>query len=887
MDGVYEELDEARAEIEKLREEYRIKAGLAESLKRAHNEQLSKNKEASSKLEKLAQELSEKDYEISTARGMCEELKSSLMEKESIIKNLSSAHDRLRVDCNEKLRRCEEENKALASALDDANAKNMDQERLISALKQEVEGVNRLLSFSQKKCSETENRTEVSKESGQREDVFVKLEEESRKFEDQLKWKKEQFGHLEEAHKKLRNEVRMKEKEWEKEKAELLDGMSSLEMKLESQTRISQDLQHRLEMCNQALAHAESKRKLLEIQLLESRTSFDSVCAEYEDAKLNFENLTAQRDQEIASLRSSLGTKEILYREMEYQFKKLEQEKHELLVSVKELQEAQIRVAGTSSSSKLQNKLKSIEQVHKGCSTNLKAKESEWRSQMEKLSEELNCCRSALKSRDTSLNELNRELEACDSLILKLELLNQETSLVLLVLKSEFREAQLRLADNRSCMDLKNIQMQENVNELLEQLENKKAALSSVQQDLEEEREKVVTLSKKVQTLEELQLPLQKELERLKEMLKESKTCQLQSEEQVLQIQSDLEKVHDALDRANGELYEKFCEANQIEFELQIWKSIAEQLEENLKQNHQMRREVEASLLAQTEVELNLKQEKESLSHQLEEKEKEIDDLQQQLVEVNESVKVVENAGAETETSFGNAEGGQKEKHGAENLHQLVEEKDQRIYDLQQLVASLEQEFDSSTASFSSRLSQMQTEMNGLRKSWEQIKAAEVFKEVEIQEKNMMIVELETDLGSSKTKIQEMESQLEKKELELRRLVHELEAKISTSDETIKKLTENSMNLSSENKNLVNSMDSLSERMERLTAEDMQLMESLGKIVQAIDVSRPSQPGFNSDDEDDDDPVKENMSIIVSSPLMKRVEAIHDNERSPLRAINT
>ncbi|KAL0423156.1 UNVERIFIED_CONTAM: hypothetical protein Sradi_0850400 [Sesamum radiatum] len=370
-------------------------------------------------------------------------------------------------------------------------------------------------------------------------------------------------------------------------------------------------------------------------------------------------------------------------------------------------------------------------------------------------------------------------------------------------------------------------------------------------------------------------------------MLKESKTCQVQTEEQVLQIQSDLEKVHDALDRANGELYEKFCEANQIEFELQIWKSIAEQLEENLKQNHQMRREVEASLLAQTEVELNLKQEKESLSHQLEEKDERIDNLQKQLVEVNESVKVVENAGAETETSFGIAEGGRQiEKHEAENLHQLVEEKDQRIYDLQQLVASLEQEFDSSTACFSSRLSQMQTEMTGLRKSWEQIKAAEVFKEMEIQEKNLMIVELENDLGSSKTKIQEIEVQLEKKELELRRLVCELEAKISTSDKTIKKLRENSMNLSSENKNLVNSMDSLSERMERLTAEDMQLMESLGKIVQAIDVSRPSQPGFNSDDEDDyDDPVKENMSIIVSSPLTKRVEAIHDNERSPLRAI--
>ncbi|KAI3462131.1 hypothetical protein Pfo_018794 [Paulownia fortunei] len=950
MDAVYEELDEAKAEVEKLKEQYRVKVELAESLKRAHSDQLKKNKEVSSKLEKLAQELNEKDDEISTARQIYEELKYKLTEKESIIKHLTSAHDKLRFDCSEKLHKCEEENKALALALDDANAKNMVQEQQICALKQEIEGVKRLLTSSRKKCIETENKTKASNELERREDGFFKLEEEKRKIEDQLKWKKEQFVHLEEAHEKLRNQFRTREKEWEKEKAALLDGISSLQTNLESQTRISQDLQRRLEMCNQALAHAESKRKLLEVQLLESRTSFDNVCAEYEEAKLNFENLTTQRDQEIATLRSSLSTKEILYKEMEYQFRKLEQEKQELLVSLKELQETQIREAGFSSSSKLQNKLKSLEQVHKGCSTNLKAKESEWRSQMEKLSEEIAqrdqeiaTLRSSLSTKEIlykemecqfrkleqekqellvslkelqetqireagfssssklqnklkSLEQLNRELEACDTLILKLELLNQETSLILLVLKSEFSEAQLRLADNHSCTNLKNKQVQENMYELVEQLEKKKAALDRVQKDLEEEREKVVILSKKVQTLEELQFPLQKELDRLKEMLKESTTRQLQSEEQVLQIQSDLKMVHDALDRANEELYEKFCEANEIGFELQICKSIAEQLEANLKQNHQMRREVEASLLAQMEVELNLKQEKESLSHQLEEKEKRIDDLQQQLVEVNESMKAGEIASPvrsktkKTESSCQNAEGkssaaglhrelelewvkndfkgavlAQVDGEKNQSLHQLVEEKDQRIYDLQQLVASLEQEFESSTTSFSSRLSQMQKEMNILRESWEKIKADEVLKEMEIQEKNIMIIELENDLGNllqrveqqektllnSEKKIQEIQVELEKKELEVHKLECQLEAKISTSEKTIKKLTENSMNLSSENKNLVNTMGLLSERMEQLTVEDMQLMESLGKIVQALDISRP-QPGWNSDDDEQD-----------------------------------
>lgn len=50
--------------------------------------------------------------------------------------------------------------------------------------------------------------------------------------------------------------------------------------------------------------------------------------------------------------------------------------------------------------------------------------------------------------------------------------------------------------------------------------------------------------------------------------------------------------------------------------------------------------------------------------------------------------------------------------HEKQTLHQLVEERDQRIHNLQQLVASLEHEFESSTASFSSRLSRMQEEMN-------------------------------------------------------------------------------------------------------------------------------------------------------------------------------
>ncbi|GER27299.1 BHLH family protein [Striga asiatica] len=792
---VYEELDEAKAEIERLKKQYQVKAELAESLKRAHIDQLSKNKEACSELEKLARELNQKDEEISNARQIYDDLKSILAEKESIIRHLSSSHEKLRLDCNEKLKKCEDENKALALALDDVDAKNIDQERQICALKQEIEGAKRLFTSSVKKCSEHKNRTKASEKFEAREDEFFKLDEEKRNFEDQLKWKREQFVHLQEAHEKLRNEYKTREKEWEKDKAALLDGISTLQTNLESQTRISENLERRLEMCNQALAHAESKRKQLEVQLSESRTSLDSVCAEYDEAKLNFENMTIQRDIEIGNLRSSLGTKEILYKEMEYQFKKSELEKQELLASLKELREQQIRESGFShSSSKLQNKLKSLEQVHKGCLTSLKAKESEWQAQRKKLIDELNSCKGELKNKDTSLSELSRELETCNSLIIKLELINQETSLLLLVLKSEF---------------LKNKDMQEYMHELVKQLDKKKMAVDCIQKDLEDEREKVVNLSEKVKALENLQLPLQNEVERLKGMLEESEKCRMQSEEQLVKIQCDLKQ-------ANEELCEKYAEASEIEYELQIWKSIAEQMEVNLKHNLQIRCDVEASLFSQMEVEMSLKQERENLRLTLEEKEKQIDDLKHHPVEE-------ENNTAEEE-----------ENEAKRTFYQLVEEKDQRIYELQKLVASLEKEFESSTSNFSSKLSKMQRERNVLSESWEKVKSDKELEEMEVQEK------------------------------------------IRDSEKTIEKL-------SSENKKLESMICLLFEKMDEYkTEEDLKLMESLGKIVAGFENDKDD----DGDDDDDDDAVKENVNIVFSSsPLMKKVEAIRD-ERSPLRAIN-
>nr|XP_011468604.1 PREDICTED: uncharacterized protein At4g38062 [Fragaria vesca subsp. vesca] len=412
MDSVYVELDEVKAELEKLRAEYKSKAELSDNLRKAHNEQLSKVQEASLKIEKQAQELNENAETISTVQQMCEDLKCSLKDKESMIQHLRAANDRLRVDCDEKYRKLEETNRVLALALDEANEKKMDEEQTIRAYTEEIQGLKARLSDSQKKCLEAEKKANASKELRERDEVILSVEEENRKVQDQLKWKKEQFRHLEEAHEKLRDQFKESKKEWEREKSSLLDKICSLETNLDSQTRISDDLQKRLQMCNQALAHEESRRKRLEVQVSEFQALFTSDFSDSDDTKSQLEGLTAERDKEIASLRQSLSTKATLHKEMEYQTGKLQQENEELRMSLKELQEAQIQSApGSPSLAKLRSKLKRLEQMHRDSVAYHRAKEAEWCSQLENMTGDLNHHKSELENKDAAITGLRSELE--------------------------------------------------------------------------------------------------------------------------------------------------------------------------------------------------------------------------------------------------------------------------------------------------------------------------------------------------------------------------------------------------------------------------------------------------------------------------------------------
>ncbi|MBA0590670.1 hypothetical protein Gorai_019366, partial [Gossypium raimondii] len=565
MEKVYEELEKVKFENEKLRSDLKSKAELYEHLKKFQNEQSTKLHEASSKIEKQAQQLLEKEEEISVVTRANEDLKCNLKEKESIIKHLNAANDKLRAERDGKNQKWEQENGRLVLALDEANEKSIDLEKKMDMLKAEIESLKAQLSVSQKKHSEAEKKAKNQKDLRERDDLLVKVEEDMKKVEHQLKWKKEQFKHLEEAHDRLRNQFKESEKEWEKEKCTLFDEISSLQTRLDSQIRITGDLQSRLQMCNQSLAHEETRRKYLEVEISEFKTRFEKSFAECQDAKSQLECLNSQRDKEVATLRHVLGTKESFYKEMEYRAGKLEEENQELLASLKELQEARIQEAGNSSSlSKLKNKLKSVEQMHKDCSSNLRTKEAEWNSQREEMMKKLNDYSSQLKTKDAALNVLETELESCLSSAVQLKLQNEEISIMMVLLKSGMFEAQLKLANAEAELGLHQKEGVENLSILRQQLEVKNTALANAQRDITEERERTAILSRKVDNLAQLEDKhqlMEKEVNTCKTILEESSKCQLWLKEQALQMETDskekIREVCDALDVANSQLAEE------------------------------------------------------------------------------------------------------------------------------------------------------------------------------------------------------------------------------------------------------------------------------------------------------------------------------------------
>ncbi|KAJ0743997.1 hypothetical protein HanPI659440_Chr10g0382361 [Helianthus annuus] len=478
--NVHEALEHVRAQNEKLEEEIHIKTDLCKNLKRAQDELITKLQEAKSQSGKQAQELSTKSDKLSTLTQLHQDLKSSFQEKESALKHLNSATEKLRYEYREKFQRFEGENKELVLALEEAKTVSESLKSSLDSSNAEIEDLKRVLLLKDKKIVEISDKTQTARDLISRDEVISKLEEERSDVQDRLKWKNEQFQHLEEAHKKLQDSFKSSKTEWENEKSLLLQEICSLQTNLDSQTRISENLRTELRVCNQALAHEQSNKKLLEVEISEYKSRYDDIFSECHEAKLTIEKLSHKRDGEVAELRDTLAAKDSLSKEMGYKLEHLERENTDLIASLKEFQESQINGGNTGSLKKLQKKYNSLEQAHKKCNEKLKV-EVELKSELERLKKEIDDYSIKLKDQSEHVMQLQEELKSCRCLP---EVQNEEISSLVLVLKTQLSEMNTK-------MEQKNAENEDIIRHLKAELEAKNNVIYEVNLNLTKKSEEV------------------------------------------------------------------------------------------------------------------------------------------------------------------------------------------------------------------------------------------------------------------------------------------------------------------------------------------------------------------------------------------------------------
>ncbi|KAK4438096.1 hypothetical protein Salat_0143700 [Sesamum alatum] len=842
MDRLYDELDEVKIEVEKLREECRAKNELSESLRKAQVEQLAKIQQAKLEIDRLAQELNAKSMEIREIRKMYEELQCSLHRKDLFLQQISSANEKRQAEFGEKILKLEGENRDLALALDEASVRIQDMEKKLCASSEEIAGLKRLLLIKPEKSFEMQ-KNEL-KDLKERDQYMLKLEEESRITQDQLKWKSEQFSHLEEAHQKLQTQFHESKVEWQKEKFSLVDEISSLQATLDAQVRVSESLETQLRMSNQALAHEESRRKVLEIQLSESRSQFENVFLECEAAKTEIDQLTMKRDEEIAELRSLVRKNEILAKEMKYRTAQLEQENSDLLESLKNNQEAQLNNNATLSSLKqLRNKLQGLEKMHNKCAINLKEKEVEWNSQIDKLKGDLDCCLSELDEKNKSMRELHTELE--DSRCL-LEVKNDEIFALIMVLKSEFYVAYSKLYEAKEKLEMGIEQIEEKNLLLNQQLQSKNMELLKVHAELKHRSDDIAVLMERVQSLDSLKQKdnlMEEELRRYKTMLDESNERQLRLQQQVLELETtQRENIKNALDSVTLELVSRTSEAEEYKLELGKWKSEAERLKLSLEENQQAHAQEKTNLLVivkdkDTEIgELHeqismlesailAKSEAAEMVHQ------EKDNYMRLAADRNCSIQSLQNEIAQLKKELAEREAGNSALLDAHNtLEQEYEslsfntkEKDRKIHELQNELESLDQGLKKAEGQKILEIEEKTQIIANLEKELNTLHKEVEFQGKSLTESKQVALQLAASLRTQKSEMQEVQSQHGKEIRYFESLLKELESHKQALLEDLEKA-------SIDREALLAQLEGLCGQIGVFCGEDDELMRMLGKM---------------------------------------------------------
>ncbi|XP_051139405.1 uncharacterized protein At4g38062-like [Andrographis paniculata] len=713
MEKIYDELNEVKIEVEKLREECLAKTKLAESLGEAN-----------------VKELEAKSVEISEIRHMCEGFQSSLHRK-----------DLLLLGCNGKISKLEGENRDLALALDKASARIQDLENKTSASSEELAGLRMLLSVKAGKIVEVQDN--VSKDMKERNEYILKLEEEIRTTRDQLKWRNEQFFHLEEAHNKLQSQFMESKMEWQEEQSLFINEVSSLRANLDAQNQAVKSLESQLTMTQDALAHEQSRRKDLDHQLSECRSQFENVSQECHTVKSEVEELTMRRDEQIAELRKQLRIKEKLANEMKHKTVQLEKENSDRLDLLKAIQEAERSKTSGPSLKKLQKRLDGLEKLHSNFSVQLQEKEADRNSQIEKLTGDVECYLSELCGKSESIKKIHKELEDCQWL---LEAKNDEASALIMMLKSEFDAAYSKLYDAKGNLEMDIMRVEEENAILNQQLQLKNTELHHVHAELKQRCEEMADLLKHAEScdldsLNQKNFIMEEELREHKVMLKESNERHRLLEQKFLEVHSERERIQDALEVADLALVNKSLEVKKSMLEFQKCESEVESLRMNLVEIQELHDQEKANLL-------------ETMNDKdvvIAKSQKHISDLESAILDKSRTNEVLENDNAHLKKALAEREEGKIALElEIKNLATLVAMKDKKIQELQIELESLDQNLKHATM----RQSEMEELKSQLEKTRSCLEEHESHKEAMLEglmnasiDKEQFMAQLEIILG--------------------------------------------------------------------------------------------------------------------------------------------
>ncbi|KAL6517605.1 hypothetical protein OROMI_033306 [Orobanche minor] len=875
MDRIHEELDEVKLEAEKLREECRAKNELYHSLRKAQAEQLAKSRQDKLEIDKLAQELNAKSEEIHEIRQLYEELQSSLQRKDLILQQISSANEKLRAEYSENFSKLECENSDLFLSLDQASTRIRDLEEKTKSSSEEIAGLKSLLSIKSDKSFQEVDKN-ASQDLKQRDEYILKLEEENRNFQNKIKWKNEQFSHLEEAHNQLLTQFQASKMEWQKEKSSLIDDISNLQANLDAQLRVSENLETQLRLSNQALAHEESRRKVLEIELSESRVKFKNAYLDCQVAKSEIDELAMKRDEEIAELRMLLRKNETLVNEMNYRTAQLERENSELLASLKDNQEAQINSNASSSSlKKLRNKLEVLEKLHYKCGVNLKEEEDKWNSRRQNLTWDLKICLSELDGKDKSIKKLRNELEDCQCL---LEVKNEEIFVIITVLKSEFHVAYSKLFEEKEKSSM-------GKNTLLnQQLLFKNTKLDEVYAQLKEKCDEIAVLKEQVDFLDSLKRKsnaMEEELRKYKALLDESNGSQKHLPE--LEYTANIEK---ALEMVNIQLANRTSEIEKLKLEWEKSKSEMEILKLELEGSRQA-----------------LKQENTSLLDVVKDKDAEVSKLQEQICwlesvisskseavemlnqEKDSYIRLAEDRNCSIKSlqdEIGRLKNKLAEREAANvavlDSHHTLEQENKRlscgIKERDEKIQELQKEFESLFVEKKVMLD-------------EALKTAEGRKIVEVEEKNQIIIDLEKEVNGlrnevdcqgksliqSKQEVLQLEASLQTEKAEMQ----ELRSQLVELESHKQYLLEDLRKACTDKENLVMQFEGILGKIGIICREDVELVRVLEKISHmSEEYGEPARDLLSSDGLDD----------TTFSSSMKLIQVTLD-ERTPLTELNS